>query len=507
MEVGPSRGVWKQLDGLFRFGASGQLGDAELLGRFVAGRRDEAAEAAFAALMERHGPMVLGVCRRVLGDRHEAEDAFQATFLVLARKAGAIARREQLANWLHGVASRTALDARARTDRRRARERNASATAAVEVGPDDGPERVELRTILDEELDRLPASYRGPVILCELDGLSRQAAARRLGIPEGTLSSRLARAKDLLRHRLTRRGLAPSAVAIEVVTQEARAFLLPPSLAGSTIHAAARVAAGASLAEAVSASVVTLTQGALSAMFLAKIKGLAFGLAAAAAVTTGVGVLAQAPTPAPAPGPREDHLGAVEQKLDRILEALGGREEGPAGGVRNPGRRGRAGANASADAPTYPAPNPGGPMPPPAALAALPPGPPATLPPGGPPGAMGMAGMPPMGPPPAGMAPMGSPPAGMPPMNPSASIDARVVALERRLADLERRFNAMERRLSRMGRPGAADPFSRDEPADAAPKAAASGAAPMPKGAFPTPRAEGPRPSADALDTRFAPSP
>ena len=131
------------------------------------------------------------------------------------RKAGAIARREQLANWLHGVASRTALDARARADRRRARERKASATAALEVGPDDGPERGELRAILDEELARLPASYRGPVILCELDGLSRQAAARRLGIPEGTLSSRLARAKDLLRHRLTRRGLAPSVVAIE----------------------------------------------------------------------------------------------------------------------------------------------------------------------------------------------------------------------------------------------------------------------------------------------------
>ena len=138
MAVGPSRGVWKQLDGLFRFGASGQLGDAELLGRFLAGRRDEAAEEAFAALVERHGPMVLGVCRRVLGDRHEAEDAFQAMFLVLARKAGAIARREQLANWLHGVASRTALDARARADRRRTRERKASATAAVEVGPDDG---------------------------------------------------------------------------------------------------------------------------------------------------------------------------------------------------------------------------------------------------------------------------------------------------------------------------------------------------------------------------------
>ncbi len=289
-----SRGVWKQLDELFCFGASGQLGDDELLGRFLAGHRDDAAEAAFAALVERHGPMVLGVCRRVLGDRHEAEDAFQATFLVLARKAGAIARREQLANWLHGVASRTALDARARADRRRAREHRAFAMSAAESSPDDATERGELRAAVDEELARLPASYRGAVVLCELDGLSRHAAARRLGIPEGTLSSRLARAKGLLRHRLTRRGLAPSVMALDVaLSREARALILPPALAGSTIRAATRVAAGASLAEAVSASVVTLTRGALHTMLLAKIKGIALGLATAAVVTTSVGVLAQ----------------------------------------------------------------------------------------------------------------------------------------------------------------------------------------------------------------------
>jgi RNA polymerase sigma factor (sigma-70 family) len=443
MTVDPSRGVWKQLDGLFRLGASGQLGDAELLGRYVSGRRDEAAEDAFAALVERHGPMVLGVCRRVLGDRHAAEDAFQATFLVLARKAGAIARREQLANWLHGVASRTALDARARADRRRARERKVSARAAVAVGPDDGPEHLEFRAILDEELARLPASFRGPVILCELDGLSRQAAARRLGIPEGTLSSRLARAKDLLRHRLTRRGLAPSAVAIEVLAREARAVLLPPSLAGSTVQAAARVAAGTSLAEAASASVVTLTQGALDAMLLAKIKGLAFGLAAAAVVTTGVGVLAQAPTPAPSAEAKDDRLGAVEKKLDRILEALGGREAGAAGGFRDfnrwanrPGAMPAAGASADAS-PTAPiAPGgapPTGPAPPAMALPAAPP--------------------PPLGAP----APMAMP--GMPPMNPPSPIDARVAALERRLADLERRIGAMEQRVST--RVGAAYPGQR----------------------------------------------
>ncbi len=237
MRGAPSRGVWKQLDGLFRFGVAGHLGDDELLSRFV-GRRDQDddAEAAFAVLVERHGPMVLGVCRRVLGDRHEAEDAFQATFLVLARKAASIARREQLANWLYGVACRTALDVRARATRRKARERKAHAMSPSEVQSADEAELDELRAILDEELARLPERYRGAVVLCELDGLSRHAAAQRLGIPEGTLSSRLARAKDLLRHRLTRRGLAPSTITLDAaLAPEARAILIPPSLAGSTI--------------------------------------------------------------------------------------------------------------------------------------------------------------------------------------------------------------------------------------------------------------------------------
>ncbi len=408
-----SRGVWKQLDELFCFGASGQLGDDELLGRFLAGHRDEAAEAAFAARVDRHGPMVLGVCRRVLGDRHEAEDAFQATFLVLARKAGAIARREQLANWLHGVASRTALDARARSDRRRAREQRAFAMSAAEAVPDDSAEHGELRAALDEELARLPASYRGAVVLCELDGLSRQAAARRLGIPEGTLSSRLARAKGLLRHRLTRRGLAPSIVAIEAaLSREARALILPPSLAGSTIQAATRVAAGASLAEAVSASVVTLTQGVLHTMFLAKVKGIALGLAAAAVVTTSVGVLAQSGAPGGGPAPSDERLGAVEKKLDRILEALGSRHE--------------------ATEPHYSTYRPDAPpdvIPPQMERPS-----PETAKPLAPPSA-DMAGRHAM------MGRMMTHQAGSP-------IEARVADLERRFADLERRLDAMESRFT-----------------------------------------------------------
>jgi len=295
-----SRGVWNQLDGLLVFGATGQLSDEELLGRFVA-RRDDDAEAAFAALVERYGPMVLGVCRRVLGNRHEAEDAFQATFLVLARKADSIARPERLANWLFGVARRAGLDARARAARRKARERQVHAISRPEIKPagDDQPDRDELRAILDEELARLPERYRGALVLCELDGLTRRAAAARLGIPEGTLSSRLARAKDFLRRRLVRRGLALSALALErTLTREAQArtFVVPLCLVDSTIRAATRVAAGAALANAASTSIATLAQGILKAMLLAKLKGIVLGLATMAVITTGVGVLAQAPS-------------------------------------------------------------------------------------------------------------------------------------------------------------------------------------------------------------------
>ena len=468
----PSRGVWKQLDGLFRYGAVGHLGDEELLGRFVA-RRDEAAEAAFAALVERYGPMVLGVCRRVLGDRHEAEDAFQATFLVLARKAGSIARREQLANWLFGVACRTALDARARATRRKAREQRMHAMSGSQVRPADDEQPVldELRAILDEELARLPERYRGAVVLCELDGLSRRAAARRLGIPEGTLSSRLARAKELLRQRLGRRGLALSALALDGALArqaEARTLLVPFSLADSTIRSATRVAAGASLAEAASTSVATLTQGVLKAMLLAKFKGIVLGLATAAVVTTGVGVMAQAPF-SRTPAPDTDRLGVLERKLDRILEALGGSHrtptptksdrgaDAPKDVVRFPGDARPAAKDAPyigpADAPApkgapYPAPNPAAApkgMAPDTGADNVPIGKTADLAPYDPTWTRSKNTRNPG-----------------PPLGSSPALAARVDALEHRLAELERRFGEMERRLAKRG-PGPATTSSRTE--------------------------------------------
>jgi RNA polymerase sigma factor (sigma-70 family) len=318
-----SGGVWKQLDGLFRFGAAGPLSDEELLGRFVA-RRDEAAEAAFAALVERHGPMVLGVCRRVLGDRHQAEDAFQATFLVLTRKASTIARRGQLANWLFGVACRTALGARTREMRRKAREQRGHAIAQCSVEPasDEQADLGELRGILDEELARLPDRYRGALVLCELEGLSRRAAARRLGIPEGTLASRIARAKDVLRARLARRGLALSTIALNAGLAreaEAGALVISSSFIDSTTQAAMHIAAGACIAEVASTSVASLTQGVLKAMLLSKSKAVILGLATAAVITTGFGVVAQQPVSSDG-----DRLSVLERKLDQILEALGG---------------------------------------------------------------------------------------------------------------------------------------------------------------------------------------
>ncbi len=321
-----------------------------------------------------------------------------------------------------------------------------------EVRPADDAEFDELRAILDQELARLPERYRGVVVLCELEGLSRHAAAHRLGIPEGTLSSRLARAKDLLRHRLIRRGLTPSALALNAaLAPEAGAILIPPSLAGSTIQAAACVAAGLSLAEAAPTSVAILTQGVLKAMLIAKFKGLVLGLTVATVVTTGIGVLAQ--SPGPAASPDGDRLSALERKLDRILEALGG-SRGDAPRTLPPTTTTRVDARKNAASPDVQLvlPPPATSLPPqvfgdrlghrilaPAAssddrLAHVVPDAPH-------PPAARLADVVPDAPHPPAVPP--------PPAGPSRDLDARVDALERRLGEMERRFGEMERRIGR----------------------------------------------------------
>src|SRR5262249_38155505 len=184
------------------------MSDGQLLGWFVE-RRDETA---FAALVRRHGPMVWGVCRRVLNHHQDAEDAFQATFLVLVRKAATVRPREMLANWLYGVARQTSLKARAMAAKRRAREIDVA--RMPELGLRSPDLWSDLRPLLDQELNRLPDKYRVAIVLCDLEGKTRKESARQLGLPEGTLSARLSRGRVLLAKRLSRYGLAVSGGAL-----------------------------------------------------------------------------------------------------------------------------------------------------------------------------------------------------------------------------------------------------------------------------------------------------
>jgi RNA polymerase sigma factor (sigma-70 family) len=227
-------------------------------------------EAAFEVLVRRHGPMVFGVCRRVLTNLHDAEDAFQATFLVLVRKAASLRARETVANWLYGVAYRTALEARRANARRRAREEAVRACLeSISARADD-----DWREVLDEALSGLPGKYREVVVLCDLEGKGRRDVAQELGCPEGTVASRLARARALLASRLTKRGVTLSTAALAaLLTQEAASADLSPLLISGTVTAASVTAAGPTAATAVlSVGVVALTEGVLHTMLLAKLR-------------------------------------------------------------------------------------------------------------------------------------------------------------------------------------------------------------------------------------------
>ena len=252
-----------------------QASDAELLERFVT-ERDESA---FAALVSRHGPMVFGVCRRLLRQAQDAEDAFQATFLILVRKAASIGRRELLGNWLYGVAMRVASRARFLAVRRQTRE--TANREHMAVATSDSEEPLELSAAITEEVRGLPAKYRIPVVLCHLEGHSNEEAADELGCPVGTIKTRLFRAREMLRKRLARRGLIVGTTAITAaLSTEVLAVTLPPALLDSTLKAAISFAAGDVGVGIVSAQTVALTKGVLHTMFVAKMKTLAvLGLA------------------------------------------------------------------------------------------------------------------------------------------------------------------------------------------------------------------------------------
>jgi RNA polymerase sigma factor (sigma-70 family) len=270
--------VMRHLDALFDTGTVAGLSDEQLLERYARGH-EEAGRIAFEAILRRHGPMVLGVCRRVLGDHHETEDAFQATFLVLAFRGRSVRNRASLGPWLHGVALRVSRRARASRCRNLAVAARLGDLAAPEAA---ATAQIDLHAALDEELGRLPSKYRLPLVLCYLEGRTQEEAARELGWTKGTVSGRVARAKDLLRLRLGRRGLAPSVVlTASGQAPGAVAPTVPVSLVAMTARAAAAIALGRTRSACVSASVLALLRHARWAELAGGIWAVAVALSAA----------------------------------------------------------------------------------------------------------------------------------------------------------------------------------------------------------------------------------
>ena len=289
-----SEATVQHLQTLFDVGVVAALSDDDLLEQF-ARRHRQAAEIAFAALVERHGPMVFRVCRGIVGNPQDAEDAFQATFFILARKADKLWVRDSLAPWLHRVACRAAGRLKASMNRQRAIERRAALFAVAQT-------EVEVRDDLDraihEEVDRLPQYYRLPVVLCDFEGQSYEAASRQLHCPVGTVKSRLARARDRLRRRLVRRGITSSTGAA------VSAVLIPEAISSElwkcTIQSVMQFQPGANAtAGAFSGSVISLSDGVLKAMLMTRVRtAIAMALVAGIAVTgLGLSVSGGAPEP------------------------------------------------------------------------------------------------------------------------------------------------------------------------------------------------------------------
>ena len=319
----PASAALRQLRDLLQDGSLAALTDGQLLERFV--RRGAAAETAFAALVERHGPMVMQVCRALLRDVHGAEDAFQATFLVLARRAGSIREPDLLANWLYGVAHRTARKARAHAMRRRSREVSEANMGALDTLGREEPHdlRVDQReqtALVHEELARLPEKERAAVVFCCLEELTIDEAARRLRCTPGAVRGRLAQARARLRARLVRRGVAvPIAVIAAVLSARSSAAAVPPALGAATTRAALGFTSGAA-----SAGVVWMASSVSRIMLLSELRVPVAAVLVVAALAAGVAGWARAGNRVGRPGVRQAASTRAEPLADQraLLEGM-----------------------------------------------------------------------------------------------------------------------------------------------------------------------------------------
>jgi RNA polymerase sigma factor (sigma-70 family) len=305
--MGESPAVLRDIHALFHDGTSTGLSDAQLLDRFRAPSDRNSSEAAFAGLMARHGPMVLGVCRRALRNPDDVADAFQATFLILVRKADTVQVEDSLGRWLYGVSRRVAVRTKLAEARRSARQ-----IPGIELAeaPADASESGDLRGMIDEEIGRLPPKLRAAVVLCELEGFGHHEAARQLGCAVGTVKSRLSRAREQLRCRLLRRGIAPAAWTLYA---ESTSASVPAKLLETTLSAAT---SGAD--KLIPPAVTLLIQGVLRAMLLKKVSMIAATVIASLALVSGAGVWARQTGALPKDdgpgGQRDQKIGAGENE-------------------------------------------------------------------------------------------------------------------------------------------------------------------------------------------------
>lgn len=297
MYGGSSNVVLRYLRGIIRRQGGGGVSDGQLLERFV----KERDETAFEVLVWRHGPMVLALGQRLLHNAHDAEDVLQATFLTLVRKASSIGDGESLSSWLYKVAYRIALRSQARAAKMKTEGRLLEEVPAPETA-DDSTWR-ELRSLLDAAIQRLPEKYRTAIILCDLQGKTHREAAEQLGCAVGTISTRVTRAREMLRKRLSHRGMALSLGVLSAALAQRIASAMPAVLTAATVRAAASFVSEGSTTGIVSANVVELIEGANQAMFMTRFKMAALLLLALGGVAVGVGVTARREAPAPATEP------------------------------------------------------------------------------------------------------------------------------------------------------------------------------------------------------------